>query len=125
VDSANGTSADVAARAACVFEEILQPLARLVGDMGSRTLLARSMHLASAALPWLADANASTGPDRPYPALRARMETVSREEAADGFVLVLSTFVGLLERFIGPGLVAGLLRATYPAVFPHVAKETT
>jgi hypothetical protein len=124
-DAMEGTSKDVADRAAQVFEALSQELSRLVGETGSRGLFARSIHLASAQCPWLVDAAANQGPDPLYAALRARLEAQPPDSAADGFALVLSTFLGLLERFIGAGLVARVLHQVFPTVFPQAVKETT
>lgn len=123
-ESAAATSNEVAKRAAHACEQLQRHLARLLGETGVGTLFNRSVHLSSASFPWLASASAKAT-DGPVAALRARLESQSPEAAVEAFVLVLSTYVGLLGRLIGEGLLTRVLHEVWPTVFPDREKEST
>jgi hypothetical protein len=107
-----GTSAkDVAERAVRAWEKLAQHLGRLLGSAGVETMWKRSLVLATAEVPWLSSAAT----------LREAMEQQAPEAAAEGFIAVLSMFVGLLERLVGEGLADRLLVEVWPAIF---SKET-
>lgn len=120
----DATMADRVARAC---ERLTVHLSRLVGLTGIRTLFHRSVVLASAKFPWLVDGTGGkSGPgENPFGQLRARITPQDPEAAVEAFVLVLSTFVGLLSRLIGENLVWRLLHEVWPTVFPDPAKVTT
>lgn len=110
-----GTSAkDVADRAMRAWERLARHMARLVGDTGVETLWKRSVALAIPQVPWLSSGGT----------LREAMEQQAPDDATEGFVAVLSTFLGLLKRLIGEGLVDRLLVECWPAIFSHAVKET-
>lgn len=94
---------------------------RLIGDTGVQLLFKRSIVLASQQFAWLPLAPTSESVST---ALRNAMEQQDPESITDAFVAVLSTFIGLLERLIGAGLVERLLDEVWPAVFTHGAKDT-
>jgi hypothetical protein len=102
---------DVADRAARTSEKFAQHLARLLGGSGVDTLWRRSIVLASSEVPWVSSVGT----------LREAMEQQPPDIATDGFIAVFSTFVDLLERLIGEGLVDRLLVEVWPAIF---SKET-
>jgi len=107
-------------------ERVTAHLARLVGQTGIRTLFHRSLILSSVTYPWLVDGTGGKGGpgEDPFEALRKRLLPQSADAVADAFGLVLTTFVSLLGRLIGEGLVRGLLHEVWPTVFPDAAKET-
>jgi hypothetical protein len=116
----DGTPDQLAERASQACERLAKHLSRLLGETGVELLLKRSIVLAGAQFPWLIVE--STDGDA---ASRLR-DALARQEPAsigDAVVAVLSTFVGLLERLIGAGLVDRLLAEVWPAVFVHVAKD--
>ena len=115
------SSNQVAERAARACERFTAHLARLLSLTGAQLLLRRSVVLASSQLPWLA---ATTTADDTISALRTAMEQQDRQAIEEGFVAVLSAFVGLLERLIGEGLVARQLGDVWPTVFTHPPKDT-
>jgi hypothetical protein len=127
--SGEATSIEVAARAAGASEQLVRHLSRLLGEIGIRTLLDRSVRLASASFPWLASATTSTitskGSDAPAAALRTCLESQAPDVATEAFVLVLSTLVGLLVKLIGAGLVTRVLHELWPAIVSDDVKETT
>jgi hypothetical protein len=108
----------VGARAAWACEQLAAHLATLLGDNGVRALFDRSLVLASAELPWLVTARqgARTSVEA-WAALRTVLDAQPPDQASDAAVLVLSRFVGLLERFIGEALVDRLLREVWPTIF--------
>jgi hypothetical protein len=121
---AGDSPARVAARVVQACEQLTHHLARLIGELGTRTLLARSVALMSARRPWLANTLPAAA-EPPWAALRTAMELQDPNTASEAFVDLLSTFVGLLARLIGDELVARLLQEVWPQVFPHAVKETT
>ena len=120
----DATTAD---RVAHACERLTVHLSRLVGLNGIRTLFHRSVVLASAKFPWLVDAaGGKDGPgEDPFELLRERIAPQDPEVAVSAFVLVLTTFVGLLSRLIGEALVWRLLHEVWPTVFTDPTKVTT
>jgi hypothetical protein len=115
----------VAAGAVQVCEQLSHHLARLLGEIGTRTLLARSAALTSARFPWLASAIPKTAStDSPWTALRAAMQVQSPGTARDAFIDLLTTFIDLLGRLIGDALVDQVLRELWPDLFASPAKGT-
>jgi hypothetical protein len=104
------------------FEELTRYLAQLVGEMGVRAVFARSVADARSTYPWLA---VTTPTDPPWVSLRGAMERQDPSASRDAFVGLLSTFIELLARLIGDGLVGRLLHDVWPEVFPQVPKEAT
>jgi len=122
---AGDSSTQVAASAVRACEQLTYHLARLVGEVGIRTLIARSVVLTCARFPWLANTVPGTvSAESPWASLRAAMELQDPQIASEAFVDLLSTFVELLGRLIGEGLVVRLLHEVWPEVF-HAVKETT
>ena len=60
-----------------------------------------------------------------WSSLRSAMEPQDPDNVREAFVLLLVTFIGLLERLIGEGLVERLLHEVWPAVFRTQQRETT
>jgi hypothetical protein len=116
----NGTSEQLAERASQACQRLAKHLSALLGETGVELLLKRSLVLASAQFPWLV-AGSSHGDATSQ--LRGALAPRDAESLVDAFVAVLSTFVGLLERLIGAGLVDRLLAEVWPAVFVQVAKD--
>ena len=115
----------VAAEAVQACEQLSQHLGRVVGEIGTRTILAHSAALTSARFPWLAGALPRTASaDPPWAALRAAMELQEPHTAVEAFVDMLSTFIEFLGSLIGDALVARLLQEVWPELFPPAAKGT-
>jgi hypothetical protein len=120
---------DIAEAAARVCDRLVAHIARLVGEMGGRTLFKRSLVLASTRYPWLASGVGALGATSMNDSscgaiLRPLLEQQDPESATDGVIGVLSAFVGLLERLIGERLVCRLLHELWPASFPDVREVT-
>ena len=121
VDDATSPQA-VAAKVVQACEQLSQHLARIVGEIGIRTLFVRSVIVTSARFPWLANTPAGTTPtDSPWVSLRTAMEQQDPHTTSEAFVVLLSTFAELLGRLIGERLVARLLYEVWPGVFSHAA----
>jgi hypothetical protein len=113
----------VAAAAAGTCREILARLAPVVGRQGVEVLFDRSLHLTSAAFPWLAPAG-----DEASPAALARVEaslaSSGPDAAAAASETLLVTFVTLLATLIGESLTERLLRPVWAPSTPSSKEET-
>jgi len=116
-------STDIAAHAVAICRQVSKHVSRLVGDLGTRAMFERSLYLAGSSFECLRT-TAIDKQDGPYEALRACLEREPPEVALPAAQHVLTTFIELLERFIGERLVASLLHEVWPAVFPGGVKET-
>jgi hypothetical protein len=112
----------VAGLAAQRFEELARYLAPLVGEMGVRALFARSVAGARSTYQWLA---ATPPTDAPWVSLREAMERQEPRAIRDAFAGLLSTFIALLARLIGDGLVRRIVSDVWPEMFLQVPKEST
>ena len=122
--SEGNSSKQVAERAAHACERLAKHLSRLLGETGVHMLLERSVVLASARFPWLRTTGDVEQTENRCSSLRHAMEQQDPGSITDAFVELLTTFVGLLQRLIGDGLVARLLNEVWPAVFVPAAKDT-
>ena len=118
--SPDETSAQIAERAAGAYQTLSKHLARLLGETGVRMLFKRSIVLATAQFPWLAGVQRSERPTE----LQERLAQQDPAAIADAFVVILSVFVGLLEKLIGEPLVKRLVGEVWPGVFAQAAKDT-
>ena len=117
------SAARVAANAVEACEQLSHHLAQIIGEVGIRTLLARSATLTSARFPWLAGAIPKIAPvESPWAALRVALEAQDPRTARGAFVDLLTTFIDLLGRLIGDALVRQLLHDLWPELFPTSAK---
>lgn len=116
------SSAAVAARVVRACEQFVRHAARLLGELAVDMLFERSLRLAHNHVSWLDVPKQASGAQ-----LRVELQAVlERHEAAAivaAFVAILSELVGILERLIGPGLVARLLYEVWPTVFVPEAKD--
>ena len=101
--------------AACAVGEKLRPhLATLMGSIGFRALLSRSLVLAHAEVRWLGAVQVNVdGVLEGWDALDARID---QEEIFDGCVVLLAQLLGLLVAFIGEKLTMGLIREVWPKI---------
>jgi hypothetical protein len=115
----------LAAHVVQTIEQLTHHLTQVVGETGVRAIFARSAALTSAAYPWLARTIPIVAPtDSPWGALRVAMEQQDPSAIRDGFIALLSTFIELLGKLIGAGLVQRLLHDVWPDVVPQAVKET-
>jgi hypothetical protein len=118
---AEGTSStELAEIAVRVCGRLARHLARLLGDTSIQMLLKRCIVLASAQFPWLA---VEPDHDSALSGMRVAMEQQDPDSIIEAFVSVMATFIGMLERLIGEGLVERLLEEVFPAVFTHAPKD--
>lgn len=117
---ADATSAQVADRVIDAYAQLTKHLARLLGEAGIHVLFKRSILLASARFPWLAGVSRSENAS----ALRDALVLQDPVVVSDVFVLILSGFVGLLQRLIGEPIVKRLIDEVWPGIFPQAAKDT-
>ncbi len=114
-EAASGKPAD--AKDSGVFrvcEKLREPLGKLLGVGGFRSLLSRALALAGAEVPWLralhikADGSLE-GPDE----LEAKLDS---RAVAEGEVALAAQLLGLLVTFIGPALTQRLLQDIWPTM---------
>ena len=114
------SSAQVAERAVGAYQTLSKHLARLLGETGIRMLFKRSLVLVAGQFPWLARVPRSDD----VSALRDAFAQQDPVAIADAFVVILSVFVGLLEKLIGEPLVTRLIDEVWPGIFAQAAKDT-
>jgi hypothetical protein len=101
-----------AATAFPVPEKLRPTLCMLVGNEGFRTLLARSLTLASAEIPWLHAVKVSAeGHLEGWDGLHAQL---GPEKFFEGRVVLLAQLLGLLVAFIGESLTVRLVSEVWP-----------
>lgn len=112
----HGGEASIGARTEAVCRTFSVHLARLLGELGIRSLFDRAVYLASASFPWLAAKD--LGAADSYETLRVCLDRQPEGAALAAASHVVVTLVQLLERFIGGPLVASLLHEVWPTSFP-------
>jgi hypothetical protein len=95
-----------------LFEKLRAPLVQLSGAGGFRSLLSRSLALASGDVPWLRALHIRA--DGSLEGLKEVEGKLSAEEIALGEVALAVRFIGLLVIFIGPTLTLQLLQDIWP-----------
>ena len=122
----NPTPKSLAALAVKGMEQLTQHLSVIVGEPGIRALLSRSAARSSLTFVWLAGTIVATeSPDGRWDGLRAALVQQDPRTLRDGFIELLSTFIELLEKLIGRGLVRRLLHDVWTDAVPQAVKETT
>lgn len=108
------SSKDVAVGAGRICEKLTEHLARLVGQAGIMTLLARTLTLTRATFPWIASVGRTTE-DSPWEPLEICLAAQDKATALEALTLFLALFIGLLGRLMGDSLGARLLEEIWPA----------
>lgn len=108
------SSRDVAAGARRICEKLDEHLARLVGQAGIMTLLARSLTLTRATFPWMAGVGTASKDSRWDP-LETCLAAQDEVTALEALQLFLALFISLLGRLMGDALVLRLVREIWPA----------
>lgn len=108
-DKSVGTNGSKAFR---VCEKLREPLSRLTGIGGFRSLLSRALALAGAEIPWLRALHINA--EGSLEGLETLDEKSDSRELAEGEVVLVSQLLGLLVTFIGPALTLQLLRDIWP-----------
>jgi hypothetical protein len=97
-----------------VTDKLRPHLATLVGRVGVRALLARSLALASAEVPWLRAAQVNADGD--LEGVKALGADLDPSAFFEGRVVLLAQLLGLLAAIIGPGLTSRLVGEIWPQV---------
>jgi hypothetical protein len=92
------------------WQDIETALTPIIGSKGVAALLKRSLHLASAAHPWLAVPGGSDSTTIDLATLKSVVAQQTGAQAALGSHHLLQTFCQLLGSLIGPSLTQRLLR---------------
>jgi len=119
----HATSAEqIATSVTRTCEKLVDHLTPVLGELGIRTLFARSVTLTRATDSWLAIPGTAPSEAR-WAGLRASIATQPPDAAIEGSVALLANFMGILGRFIGDGLTARLLRDLWPDAFSTKSSE--
>jgi hypothetical protein len=98
--------------AARACEKLRVPLARLAGVAGFRSLMARTLALATAEVPWLNSVQVQAdGSLKGFDSARRQQDAVPGAEAE---VVVVAQLLGLLATLIGEPLTLLLVRDVWP-----------
>ena len=98
---------------ACLVIEKLRPrLATLMGNIGFRALLARTLALANADFPWLRAVHVKT--EGSLAGLDELGAQVDPDDISKGCAVLLAEMLGLLVAFIGEDLTLRLVRDVWP-----------
>ena len=95
-----------------VTEMLRSHLSTLMGNVGSRALLARALALASAEVPWLRAVHVNA--DGSFEGLDELGAQVDPDEIFEGCVVLLARFLGLMATFIGANLTVRLVSDVWP-----------
>ncbi|WP_394789465.1 hypothetical protein [Rhodoferax sp.] len=125
-----GADADADARTvaqafASTWQQIADPLEKVIGRRGVSVLLDRALHLAAKQHAWLllpSDPAAEVGP---LHGLIAALESQSVAEGTQASGLLFESFTELLDTLIGKSLTDRLLGAIWIAPTPASAKKDT
>jgi hypothetical protein len=97
-----------------VCEKLHLHLATFMGNSGFRTLLSRSLALATTEVPWLRTVRIRD--DWSLEGLEELQTQISQDELFEGGVTLLAQLLGLLVTFIGEALTVRLVRDVWPKV---------
>jgi hypothetical protein len=108
----HGTHADAASVAEAtvsVWQQVEGRLVSIIGQEGFRALYRRSLHLTSAAFPWLTTPQ-RTPLDSPLADLKLRLDGETPARAAEASRALLATFTRSLTDLIGEALTQHILK---------------
>ena len=95
-----------------VGEKLRPQLATLMGNVGFRALLSRSLALTNAEVPWLRAVHVNA--DGSFEGLDELGAQVDSDDIFEGRVVLLAQLLGLLVAFIGEDLTLRLVREVWP-----------
>jgi hypothetical protein len=110
--SENSSSGTKTPTAFLVGAKLRPHLAALMGNVGFRALLSRSLALANAEVPWLRAVHVKA--DGSIEGLDELEAQVDPDEILEGGVVLLAQLLGLLVAFIGEDLTLRLVREIWP-----------
>jgi hypothetical protein len=95
-----------------VCEKLRQPLSRLAGVAGFRSLVSRALALGSAEVRWLKAVHVKA--DGSLEALAEAEARLSESDIAEGEAVLIAHLIDLLATFIGEGLTLSLVKEAWP-----------
>jgi len=95
-----------------VCEKLRQPLSRLSGVAGFRSLLSRALALANDEACWMKAIHVKA--DGSLEGLEQAQAQLSETEIAEGEVVLIAQLIGLLVTFIGEELTLRLVQESWP-----------
>ncbi len=95
-----------------VCEKLREPLSKLTGVGGFRSLLSRALALSGEEISWLRALHIKA--DGSLEGLEKLEMKSEPRDIAEGEVVLVAQLLGLLVTFIGPALTAGLLHDIWP-----------
>ena len=95
-----------------VCEKLRQPLSRLAGVAGFRSLLSRALALANDEVRWMKAIHVRA--DGSLEGLYEAQSQLSETEIADGEIVLIAQLIGLLATFIGEELTLRLVQESWP-----------
>ena len=95
-----------------VCEKLRQPLSRLAGVAGFRSLLSRALALANDEACWMKAIHVKA--DGSLEGLEQAQAQLSETEIAEGEVVLIAQLIGLLVTFIGEELTLRLVQESWP-----------
>ena len=95
-----------------VCEKLRQPLTRLAGVAGFRSLLSRALALANDEVRWMKAIHVRA--DGSLEGLDEAQAQLSETEIADGEIVLIAQLIGLLATFIGEELTLRLVQESWP-----------
>jgi hypothetical protein len=95
-----------------VCEKLRQPLSRLAGVAGFRSLLSRALALANDEVRWMKAIHVRA--DGSLEGLDEAQSQLSETEIADGEIVLIAQLIGLLATFIGEELTLRLVQESWP-----------
>lgn len=112
-------------RALLLWKSLAASLVNIIGDEGFDALFSRSLHLAGAAHPWLAEASVARGNVPRFAALKALLNGRTQAEVTAAMVLLFCVFTDVLGTLIGNQLTTNILRAAWGDAYEEAAQETS
>lgn len=116
---------DTGERALALWESLAVSLVNIIGDEGFNALFSRSLHLAGATHPWLAEASMARANLPRFAALKALLNGRTPQEVTAAMVLLFSIFTDVLGTLIGKQLTTNILRAAWGDAYEVAAQETS
>jgi len=108
-----------------IWDQVAYRLAPVIGARGVDALFSRSLHLTSAAFPWLAVVGEQGHRDAQLASLKARLAGRETDAATAAASALLATFSELLVTLIGESLTGRLLDPVWAVPPTAFKRETT
>jgi hypothetical protein len=107
-----------------LWQRLAMELIPIIGNIGFRTLLERSVNLTSTTYPWLASIRMRQKIDLPFPELKIILTERGLPEAGEASISLLGTFCDILAGLIGEFLATSILNSAWSgSPQPNAHKE--